>query len=411
MSANKPLSDLRILDLTQAASGPMCAAHFVALGAEVLKIEVPGVGDSARRAGPYLGAKGIGPMDRDETDMAICFLKRNRGKKGLTLNLKSPKGLEIFYRLVAISDVVLDNYRPGVTERLGITHERLQKIKKDIICCSITGFGHTGPYRTRAAYDTVVQAMSGVMEMTGFADGPPVRAGFLAGDGVAPLFATSAILAAIRQRDKTGEGQFIDVSMLDCLASMVWDAPMDYIASNARTARVGNQMALVPANAYECKDGTVVIMAGQQHQWARLTALMGREELTKDPRFATLDDRMANVLEVDRLVNEWTGTLTKEQAVRACEAVGLACGPVNTIPELLSDPHLKSRGLVDPLSHPLMASTSVATAAGYPVKFGKFQASFDDPAPTQGQHTAEVLSGLLKLTASELAQLAEEKVI
>ena len=411
MSAGKPLSDLRILDLTQAASGPMCAAHFVALGAEVLKIEVPGVGDSARRAGPYLGAKGIGPMDRDPTDMALCFLKRNRGKKGLALNLKSPRGIEIFHRLVAISDVVLDNYRPGVTERLGITYDRLRKIKKDIICCSMTGFGHTGPYRTRAAYDTVVQAMSGVMELTGFADGPPVRAGFLAGDGVAPLFATTAILAALRQRDQTGEGQFIDVSMLDCLASMVWDSSLETIASNSRTARVGNQMALVPANAYACKDGTVVIMAGQQHQWGRLTALMGREELMKDPRFATLDDRMANVHEVDRLVNEWTGTLTKDQAVQACESVGLACGPVNTIPELLSDPHLKARGLVDSLSHPLMNTPSGVTAAGYPVKFGKFEASFDTPAPTQGQHTAEVLSALLKLADAEIAQLATDKVI
>ncbi len=411
MAIDKPLSDLRVLDLTQAASGPMCAAHFVALGAEVLKIEAPGVGDSARRAGPYLGARGIAAMDDDPTDMAIYFLKRNRGKKGLTLNLKSPKGIAIFYRLVAISDVVLDNYRPGVTERLGITYEKLRQIKKDIICCSITGFGHSGPYRTRAAYDTVVQAMSGVMEMTGFADGPPTRAGFLAGDGVAPLFATSGILAALRQRDRTGEGQFIDVAMLDCLASLVWDAPLDYIASDARTARVGNQMALVPANSYECKDGTVVIMAGQQHQWARLTALMGREELAKDPRFATLDHRMVNVKEVDRLVNEWTGTLTKVEAVRACESVGLACGPVTSIPELLSDPHLKSRGLVGKLPHPMVGDSAGATVAGYPVKFQNFDASFDAPAPTEGQHTAQVLAGLLKMDQAELEQLIQEKVI
>ena len=280
-----------------------------------------------------------------------------------------------------------------------------------LIHCSITGFGHSGPYRTRAAYDTVVQAMSGVMEMTGYADGPPTRAGFLAGDGVAPLFATQAILAALRQRDRSGEGQFLDVAMLDCLASIVWDAPLDYIASDARTARVGNQMALVPANSYTCKDGTVVIMAGQQHQWAKLTQLMGRPELAKDPRFATLDHRMANVAEVDRLVNEWTRTVTKEEAVRACDSVGLACGPVSSIPELLDDAHLKSRGLVKPLAHPLVKEPPLATAVDYPVKFGNFHAGYDEPAPTEGQHNAEVLGRLLNLSEAELQALASEKVI
>ena len=411
MNIAKPLSGLRIIDLTQAASGPMCTAHFAALGAEVLKIEVPSVGDSARRAGPYAGVSGINRFEQDPADVAMCFLKRNRGKKGLTLNLKSAKGLDILHRLVAISDVVIDNYRPGVTERLKVTYDSLREFKRDIICCSITGFGHTGPYRARAAYDTVVQAMSGAMEMTGFPDGPPVRAGFLAGDGIAPLFATSAILAALRHRDQTGEGQFIDVSMLDCLASLVWDAPMELIAAKSRGARVGNQMALVPANAYQCNDGTVVIMAGQQHQWVRLTGLMNRPDLLKDSRCATLDDRLANVDFVDDAVQQWMGPKSKADVISACESVGLACGPVHTIPELLTDPHLKARGLITSLEHPVHGTIPGATAASYPVRFGGLKAGYEAPAPLQGQDNSEVLSRLLGLSSSEIRELAEERII
>ena len=411
MKMAKPLAGLRVIDLTQAASGPMCAAHFAAFGAEVLKIEVPGVGDSARRAGPYGGKNGVSRVETDPSDVATYYLKRNRDKKGLNLNLKSPKGLAILYRMVEKSDIVLDNYRPGVTARLKVDFDNLKKIKPDIICCSITGFGHTGPYRSRAAYDTVVQAMSGAMEVTGFPGGRPTRAGFLAGDGTAPLFATAAVLAALRHRDQTGEGQAIDVSMLDCLASLVWDLPIDFMASGGRPVRVGNQMGHVPGNVYPCSDGEVVIIAGQQHQWKKMAALIGREDMLADPRFFNLDDRIAHSTLVDRAVQDWTEVRARAEVIAACEAAGLACGPIQTMHDLLDDPHLKARGLVGPLPHPEHGVVPGATATGYPVSFGTLDVGFHGSAPMQGQHTREVLSSLLGMSAAELDELQNEKVI
>lgn len=411
MQAGKPLSGIRVIDLTQAASGPMCAAQLAAFGAEVIKVEAPGVLDSARRVGPYGGKKGIARLRQDPTDVAVYFLKRNRGKKGITLNLKSPKGIEILYRLVDVADVVLDNYRPGVTERLKVNYEVLKERKRDIICCSITGFGHFGPYRNRAAYDTVVQAMSGAMEITGFPDGPPVRAGFLAADGIAPLFATAAIFAALRLRDQTGAGQFIDVSMLECLSALVWDLPVDYVAAGGRPPRTGNQMGHVPGNVYPCRDGAVVILAGQPHQWIKMAKLMGREDMLDDPRFASLDDRLANAELVDAVMAAWTKNQTRAEVLRACEALGLACGAVQTMQDVTHDPQLTERGFIRPLRHPLDGEIPGAVAGSYPVHFGAFDAGEDRPAPMPGQDNAEVLSSLLGMSAAELDALAKEQVI
>lgn len=408
----KPLEDIRILDLTAWLSGPYAMEIAAHLGAEVIKIEKVDGGDAVRANGPYYGPRGIVFERSDPRDLSLCILKRARGRKSITLNLQAEKGKEIFRRLVRISDVVAENFMPGVMDRLGIGYQELKKIKPDIILCSISGFGQDGPYRNLAAFDPVVEAMSGVMEVTGFPDSPPVRLGVAAGDMVAALYMMIGLLAALRYREKTGKGQTVDISMMDGLFSFLLDEALDVYVERGIPIRTGNRrIRLTPFNSYRAKDGWVVICSAADSHWANLLKAMGREDLLDDPRYKRLDQRMANADEVDALVESWTMTKGKNEVVEIVRKHGVASGIVATIPEVLSDPQLIHRGMIVDLIHPELGKVQGAVAHDIPVRLSESKGSFDLPAPYLGAHNEEIYCGLLGYSLDDLRQLEKEGVI
>ena len=408
---NKPLAGIRVLDVSQAASGPMCAAWLAALGATVIKIERPGTGDMARRTPPYASATGLAARPGG-TAISSTVLKRNRDKQSVALDLQHPEGARLLCELVKSADVFLENFKPGATARLGIDYDSLKPIKPDLVYCSITGFGLSGPYKDWMAFDTIIQGMTGVMATTGETDGPPTKAGLIVGDTYSPLFALSGILAALRQRDRTGEGQFIEVSMFDCLAALVWDEPIEFYVEHGIKGRSGNRfLRMAPWNTYPATDGHVVICAGQQAHYHRVCELIGQPALVADPRFATMEDRLKNHDQLDAIVAGWTAARSRAVVVAACQEMGIPCGPVNELADLVRDPQLEARGMMKPLEHPTEGIVPGARAADFPVRFSGFSADHVAPAPVLGQHTGAVLGGDLGLSAERLAELDREGVI
>jgi crotonobetainyl-CoA:carnitine CoA-transferase CaiB-like acyl-CoA transferase len=297
-------------------------------------------------------------------------------------------------------------------DRLGIGYQDLQRIKPDIILCSISGFGQDGPYRNLAAFDPVVEAMSGVMEVTGFPDTPPVRLGVAAGDLVSALYMIIGLLAALRYREKTGKGQTVDISMMDSLFSFLFDESLDVYVERGIPIRTGNRrIRLTPFNSYKAKDGYVVICSAADSHWANLLKAMGREDLMDDPRYKKLDQRMANADEVDALVESWTVTKGKKEVEEIARKHGVASGVVASIPEVLADPQMKHRGMIVDLIHPELGKVEGAVGHDIPVRLSESKGGFDLPAPYLGAHNEEIYCGLLGYSRDELGQLEEAGII
>ena len=408
----KPLEDVRVLDLTAWLSGPYAMEIIAYLGAEVIKVEKVEGGDAVRSNGPYYGPRGIVFERKDPQDLSLCILKRARGRKSITLNLQHEMGKRIFTELVKKADVVAENFAPGVMERLGFGYQDLKKIKSDIILCSISGFGQDGPYRSLAAFDPVVEGMSGVMEVTGFPENPPVRLGVAAGDMVSALYMVIGLQAALRYREKTGKGQAIDISMMDSLFSFLFDEALDVYVQRGIPIRTGNRrLRLTPFNSYKAKDGYVTICSAADSHWTSLLKAMGREDLLDDPRFKRLDQRMMNADTVDALIESWTMTKPKAEVVEIVRKHGVASGIVATIPEVLADPQLKHRGMIVDLVHPELGKVKGAVAHDIPVRLSESKGSFDIPAPYLGAHNDEIYCGLLGYNREWLDRLKKEGVI
>ncbi len=408
----RPLSDVRVLDISQAASGPLCASWLAAMGATVIKVERPDTGDMARRTPPYATAEGLASVRAGEQDIASTILKRNRDKQSLALDLQKPAGLKILQQLVEKSDVVVENFRPGATSKLHIDYESLKQFKPDLIYCSITGFGLSGPYTGWAAFDTIIQAMTGVMATTGLPDGVPTKSGLIVGDTYAPLFALSGILAALRHRDRTGEGQLIEVSMFDCLVSLIWDEPIEYYVDHEIKGRSGNRfLRMAPWNAYRSSDGYIIICAGQQEHFRRVCEVIGRPELATDARYREMEDRLRNFAELDGIIEDWTRNQTRQAAVALCQKAGIPCGPVNELVDLVNDPHLKARELLKPLLHPRYGEIPGASVARFPTRFSGFETAALKPAPALGEHTEQILTETLGLSRETILDLAKDGVV
>ena len=407
----KPLEGIRIVDLTAWLSGPYTTQIMAHLGAEVIKIEKHDGGDAVRNNGPYYGPNGITLKRTDPRDISLCILKRSRGKKSVSLNLKSEQGKDILRKLIATADVVAENFLPGTMEKLGFGYEELKKIKSDIILGSCSGFGQTGPYKNLAAFDPVVEAMSGVMEVTGYAEHAPVRLGVAGGDLVSALYLVIGLQAALRYRDITGKGQHVDVSMLDSLFSFLMEESLDVFLDNDIPIRTGNRrLRLTPFNSYECKDGHAVICSAADSHWVGLCKAMGRDDLVKDPRCEKLDYRQANADFVDNTVEAWTKTLTKKEVVEKVRAVGVASGEVATIPEVLSDPQLKHRGMIADLYHPEFGKVIGAVGHDFPFRFSDAEIGFELPGGYLGAQNEEVLCSL-GYSQEDLRKLKEDGII
>ena len=408
----KPLEGLRILDLTQFLSGPYCTMIFSGLGAEVIKIERPGSGESARANPPYAGAKGVSVFRQTEEDISLSVLKRCRNKKSITLNLNSSEGKELFLNLVRTADIVMENFRPGTMIKLGLPYSVLAETNPEIIYCSLTGFGPEGAYALLPAFDIVIQAISGTMSVNGYADGPPTRCGISLGDISGGLFACIGILAALEHRRKTGKGQELNVSMMESTLSMLMDEAHDFWQKQGKPARSGNRVTrLTPFNSYKAEDGYFVIASGSNQHWAGIVKVMGREDLIDDLRYKDQSDRITNADEVDAIINSWAGSLSLAEVLAALEAEGIPCAPVREIPEVIADKNLLESGAIAPIEHPGCGEIPSIKAAGLPIHYGQTEAGFDRPAPFLGQHNNEIYGQLLNMSTQELEELKKNKII
>ena len=407
----KHLEGVRVIDLTAWLAGPFLSMQLAALGAEVIKIERPKTGEPVRSGVPFVGPRGVRSEGKTNEDIGLVYLKRNRGKKSITLNMKNKQGKEIFRKLVANGDVVLENFAPGTMEGFGFDYPALKEINPKIIFCSISGYGQSGPYKDRPAFDLTIQATSGIMAVTGFPDGPPLRCGPWIGDLIPALYGLSGILAALASREKTGHGERIDVSMQDCCFSMIMDESLDLLVSRKIPTRQGNRNPrIVPWSTFPTKDGNIAICVFSNDQWKVFLEAIGREDCLKDPRFQNLGDRLKNENDVEAVVKEWSRNLSTEEALKILRKREVPCDPILEVKEVLEDPQLKSRGMIQELRHPLSGGTGLK-AAGFPIRFSELPAQYASPAPLLGQHNDEIYMGLLGFSIEEMEQLRKEGII
>ena len=406
------LTGIRILDVSNYLSGPLASLFLAGLGADVIKVERPQTGDPCRWNPPFANQNQVSFERKAGEDLSLIFLKRNRNKKSITLNLQSLKGKEIFKELAQKVDVVLENFTPGVMDRLGLGYEVLKEKNPRLIYCSISGFGQTGPYNDLQAYDLVIQAMSGVMAITGEEDGPPLRAGFLIGDQSSALFAVIGILSAYIESRRTGKGRAVDISMQDCLFSMIMDDAWEMVLSQGLPLRTGNRVSrLVPFSVYPSQDGYVVICTASDDQWLNLLKAMGREDLAENPLYRQSASRVKNVKEVEALIKEWLKEKTAQTAIEILRRNRVPCSPVLEIQEVLNDPQLQHRKMITDLKHPVYGKVCGASGAGFPIKYSGIELAYEKPAPLLGQDNEEIYGQFLEYDGEKLAQLKKEGVI
>lgn len=406
------LNGIRVLDLSQFLAGPHTTLLLAGMGAEVIRIDNPKTGDSLSGSPFFYGAGGPSFEQRDDSDVSIAFMKRSRAKKAVSLDLKSDEGLALFRRLVEKADVLVENFSVGVTERLGIDWPSLEAINPRLVYCSITGYGATGPDRARRAYDVTTQAMSGLMSITGQPGGPPTKAGSPLADTVSAGFALSGILGALYHREHTGKGQFVDVSMVDVMFSLLFDEPVDCYGALGLDFQQGNRInRFSPFNSYRSRDGWLVVCCGTDAMWRSICSVIGRGDLATDPDWGRMSWRVAHNAEVDALLTAWSETLDTADAVEQLTAAGVVTSPVQTIDDLLRWPHLQARNMIDTIEHPTLGLLDGLKAAGFPVKFGAAETGYRGAAVDCGAHNREILGDLLGLNDTELADLKARSVI
>ncbi|MGE4238812.1 CaiB/BaiF CoA transferase family protein [Ramlibacter sp.] len=411
-SLSRPLEGVRVLDLTVALSGPYGSLLLAGLGAEVIRVESPDGGDIARTNPPFVGDEGMHFGAMKPGDVSLTTLNRARNKKSVTLDLKSKKGHELFMRLVKEADVVFENFSEGTAAKLKVDYARVREANPKIIYASIKAFGEPSDRPQLKGMDIIVQALSGIMEVTGEPGGAPTRWGLPIADMVSPLFVVNGILAALIQRGRTGEGQAVTVSMLDCLASMVAGENFDVMTQAGYPLKSGNfQDRLCPFGVYAAKDGAVAIVAFSPEWFRSLVGWIGRTDLLEDARYATRGPRMKHAKEVNALIEAWTREHTTEEIVRELlDKRGVPCARVRSPLEVLDDPVLHERGAVMRIAHPGLGDAR-PTAMGNPIRMSNANVQFDRPAPNLGESNEQIYGGLLKLSAEELRQLKSEGVI
>ena len=401
----RPLEHIRVLDLSRILAGPWAGQTFADLGAEVIKIERPGRGDDTRAWGPPYA---VGPDGR-ETCEAAYFLSANRGKKSVTVDLSKPEGQEVVRALAEASDVLIENYKVGGLAGYGLDYETLRQVNPRLVYCSITGFGQTGPYGGRAGYDFLIQAMGGLMSVTGEADdrpgGGPQKVGVALTDILTGLYTTVAALSALAWREKTGRGQHVDMALLDVTVAAMANQAMNYLIGGGVPERMGNAHPnVVPYQAYKAADHYIILAVGNDEQFRRFCEAAGRSQLADDERFATNRARVVNRRLLGPILDEVIGARPRAFWLEKLETVGVPCGPINDLEQVFGDPHVRARGMRRELDHP--AAGSVPTVAN-PIRLSDSPVEYDRAPPTLGQHTDEILSGLLGKDAAEIERLRE----
>lgn len=368
MALGGPLSGLVVLDLSRVLAGPYATMVMADLGARVIKIEAPETGDDARHFGPFIEGK------------SAYFMSLNRGKQSIALNLKADADRAIFVELVKKADVLVENFRPGTMEKLGYGWEALQQLNPKLIYSAVSGFGHSGPYSKRAAYDMVVQGMGGIMSVTGHEDSPPTRVGTSIGDITAGLFGVTGILSALFERERTGKGAMVDVGMLDCQVAILENAIARYMTDNTVPGPLGaRHPSITPFEALSTSDGSVIVAAGNDNLFAKLCAAIGRPELADDPDFKTNALRTQNHAALKSSLESVLSTESTEHWLSVIDGAGVPCGPINNIEQVLSDPHIESRNMVIRSEDPKVGTVRMA---GNPIKISTHEdPSERSPAP------------------------------
>jgi crotonobetainyl-CoA:carnitine CoA-transferase CaiB-like acyl-CoA transferase len=405
----RALGHIRVLDLSRVLAGPWCSQNLADLGADVIKIERPGLGDDTRAWGPPYARD----ADGNNTSEAAYYLSANRGKRSVTVDIASAKGQALIRELALHADVVLENFKVGHLKRYGLDYDTLKALKPDLVYCSVTGFGQDGPYAHRAGYDFLIQGMGGLMSITGERDdlpgGGPQKAGVALTDLMTGMYATVAVLAALTHRDRTGVGQHIDMALLDTQVAMLANMGSNYLNSGKAPKRWGNAHAnIVPYQTFACFDGHIIVATGNDSQYQKFVETGGRAELGADPRFATNPLRVQNRDLLVPLLAEMVKTRTRDEWIAQLEAVGVPCGPINDIGEVFDNPQVKARGVAYEMDHPTAGKVTLVRS---PMRMSATPALAERAPPMLGQHTDEVLRDVLGRTEDQIAQLREDGVL
>jgi formyl-CoA transferase len=392
------LDGIVVLDLTRVLAGPYCGMLLADMGATVYKVEIPGHGDDSRAYGPF------------QKGESVYYMNFNRGKIGCTLNMKKPEGKELFKEMVKKADVVLENYRPGTMDKLGLGYDVLKEVNPGIVYAAVSGFGRTGPYSRRAGYDIIGQAMGGLMSTTGWPGGQPTRTGTPMGDVLGGLNVTIGILAALINKAKTGEGELVDVSLVDAVVSSMTNINMIYLATGRIPERIGNRYeSTYPYDSFRTKDGSVIIGAGNDKLYDILCDVMQMPELKTDPRFLAVKDRVANHVAMKEIIEKWTMEKTIDEVADALNSAGVPASPINTIDRVVADKHIGGvHNMFPEMDHPVAGKVKVTNN---PLKFGHKQAFPRTPAPTLGQDNEEVYGKFLGKDEAAIKTLKENGVI
>lgn len=393
----KPLQNLKVLDFTRIYSGPYCTMLLADLGAEIIKVEMPKTGDDSRSFLPL------------KNNVSGYYLYLNRNKKGITLNLKSSEGKAIALKLAKWADVVIENFSPGTMQRLGLDYDSVCKVNPEIVYASISGFGQTGPLREKVAYDSIVQAMSGLMGITGYPDRPPVRAGSAITDANAGIHAAFGIMTALYYRQQTGKGQYIDVSMLDSAFSILENYVVQYTMTGMNPQRTGNEnVGSAPVDIFPTEDDYVMITTSNDKLFKKLAHVMKQEELPNDPRFITNLLRRQNYPQLRTIIVAWTKEHTTAEIVELLDQAKVPVAPILSIQQVAELPQIKARNMLVEVEDPVVGKIAIP---GFPIKFSATPGNVRHPAPLLGQHTDEVLSKILGFTDDEIKKLRNKNVL
>ena len=401
----QPIQGIRVVDISRALAGPFCTMMLGDLGADVIKVERPGRGDESRSWGPPF----VGAATEAYPGESTYYLAANRSKRSLTLNLKDPAGQQIIKQLAEVSDVLVENFLTGSLDRMGLGYEQLHKLNPRLVYCSISGYGRTGPYADKGGYDFILQAEGGIMGITGPVEGPPYRVGVSLIDITTGMFASTAILAALRARDITGEGQLLDLSLLNSSAAILANVASNYLVGGVEPKRMGNaHFNIAPYEVFRAHDRWITLGALNQRQWENLCNTVERPQIIADPLFATNQDRVANREALAEVLNEAFSARDASEWVEKLHGVGIPSGVINSVADVFNHPQAEARELKIELDHPTAGRIGFP---GYPYKFSETPAEAHRPPPLLGEHNEEILVELLDFSPEAVQELREQGTI